>query len=67
MRRVIPLLALLLLSGFTVARSGDQAGMVCKLTGKNIQSCCCTQKSGKLYCTLANKAIDNCCCKSASK
>ena len=66
MRRVIPVLALLLLSGFTVARSGD-GELICTLTGKKISACCCQQKGGKLYCPLAKKTIDNCCCKSASK
>ncbi len=66
MRRVIPMLALLLLSGFAVAGSGD-GGLVCTLTGKKIAACCCQQKNGKLYCPLAKKAIESCCCKSASK
>ena len=66
MRRVIPMLALLLLSGFAVAGSGDER-LVCTLTGKKIAACCCQQKNGKLYCPLAKKAIESCCCKSASK
>ena len=38
--------------------------LVCGLTGKTIESCCCvTAQNGKLHCTLANKDIDSCCCK----
>ncbi len=38
----------------------------CTLTGKTIESCCCTEKDGKLYCPLAKKTIESCCCVPAS-
>ncbi len=67
MRRVIPMLALLLLSGLAVAAGSGAGELVCTLTGNKIAACCCQQKNGKLYCPLAKKTIENCCCKSASK
>ncbi len=48
------------------AKAGGQAAaqepLRCTLTGKTVESCCCTEKDGKLYCSLANKAIESCCC-----
>jgi len=38
----------------------------CTLTGKTVESCCCTEKDGKLYCPLAKKTIESCCCVAAS-
>jgi hypothetical protein len=44
--------------------SASTAALVCGLTGKTIESCCCERaQNGKLHCTLANKDIDTCCCK----
>jgi len=48
----------------TLTASAAPATLVCSLTGKTIDSCCCvTAQNGKLHCTLADKDIDNCCCK----
>jgi len=47
-----------------VSTSASPATLVCTLTGKTIDSCCCvTGQNGKLHCTLVNKDIDTCCCK----
>jgi len=47
-------------------KAGDQATaqepLRCTLTGKTVESCCCTEKDGKLYCPLAKKTIESCCC-----
>ena len=46
----------------------DAGRLVCTLTGKTVEACCCVpQKDGKLYCTLAKKTVDSCCCKPADK
>jgi hypothetical protein len=39
--------------------------LICTLTGKRIDACCCQLKDGKLYCPLAKTYIDACCCKAA--
>lgn len=48
------------------AKAGNQATaqepLRCTLTGKTVESCCCTEKDGKLYCPLAKKTIESCCC-----
>jgi hypothetical protein len=48
------------------AKAGDQATAAeplrCTLTGKVVDTCCCTEKDGKLYCPLAKKTIESCCC-----
>lgn len=69
MRRLIPMLVLLLVAGFTVTQSRVSAasGVLCTLTGKKLATCCCEQKYGHLYCPLAKKAIEKCCCKPDSK
>ena len=46
------------------SKTADPGGWKCSLTGKTVQSCCCTQqKDGKLFCTLAKKTVESCCCK----
>jgi hypothetical protein len=58
--------ALLLLVLAGSATSGvPESGLICTLTGKKIDACCCQMKDGKLYCPLAKKTIETCCCKSA--
>lgn len=57
---------LLLFATLTVVGSTKE-GLVCSLTGKKIESCCCQQKDGKLYCPLAEKTIEQCCCKSSNR
>ena len=51
-------------------KAGNQAKaqepLRCTLTGKTVESCCCTEKDGKLYCPLAKKTIESCCCVAAS-
>ncbi len=69
-RRLLALAGTLLLAALTWAfyPAGTQAaGLRCTLTGKKIESCCCTQKDGKLYCPLAKKTIEKCCCEPAGK
>ena len=66
MRRLIMSSAVLLLlagsaNSWNVA---SESGLICTLTGKKIEACCCEQKDGKLYCPLAQKTIESCCCKS---
>ena len=58
-------LGTLLLAGFTLAAPQapkKEAAILCTLTNKKIDKCCCEQRAGKLYCTLAKKTIDKCCC-----
>ena len=61
MRRFICAGVLLALAGIGAAGVTFK-GLVCSLTGKHIEQCCCEEKDGKLYCTLADKTIDSCCC-----
>jgi hypothetical protein len=58
------------------AKANASSPLRCTLTGKTIESCCCTEKDGastfaqrgepqpnhKLYCPLAKKTIESCCC-----
>jgi hypothetical protein len=44
----------------------EESGLICTLTGKKIEACCCQEKDGALYCPLAKQTIDHCCCHSAS-
>ncbi len=44
------------------AQAAASEPLRCTLTGKTIESCCCTEKDGKLYCPLAKKTIESCCC-----
>lgn len=67
MRRLAATLGLLLFCSFAAVSGGRVEGLVCSLTNKKIDKCCCEQKDGKLYCPLAKKAIEKCCCKSSSK
>ena len=46
----------------TENQAKSQEPLRCTLTGKTIESCCCTEKDGKLYCPLAKKTIESCCC-----
>ena len=68
--RFLALTGALLLAALTWAvypTPTNAAGLRCTLTGKKIESCCCTQKDGKLYCPLAKKSIEKCCCEPAGK
>ena len=50
------------------ATTHEAGKLVCTLTGKTVEACCCLQqKDGKLYCTLAKRTVDSCCCKAADK
>jgi len=66
MRFALAMLLSLLLAGAggSAARAAG-TGLICTLTGKKIEACCCQVKDGKLYCPLAKKNIESCCCKSA--
>ncbi|MGH9779270.1 MAG: hypothetical protein ACRD5I_12745 [Candidatus Acidiferrales bacterium] len=44
------------------AKASAAEPLRCTLTGKTVESCCCTEKDGKLYCPLAKKTIESCCC-----
>ena len=48
-------------SGSVPAKS--ESGLMCTLTGKRIDACCCQMKDGALYCPLAKQKIDHCCYK----
>ena len=48
------------------AKASPAEPLRCTLTGKTVESCCCTEKDGKLYCPLAKKTIESCCCVPAS-
>jgi hypothetical protein len=53
----------LLLVGTLAAQQGKvSAGLMCKLTAKKVEKCCCETRDGKLYCPLAKKEIKECCC-----
>lgn len=57
---------LLLLAALSVAATAPAASpkLVCKLTGKKVDPCCCeVQKNGKWLCKLTGKELDKCCCK----
>ncbi len=52
--------------GLAARQKTEKATLVCSLTNKKIEKCCCEQRGGKFYCTLAKKTTDKCCCKSLS-
>ena len=63
MRRVFAISILLVTAGLGTGFSNAAVkSLVCSLTGKTIETCCCQEKNDKLYCTLADKTIDDCCC-----
>jgi len=47
-----------------LASSAFAAGqkMICRVTGKTMDKCCCEMKGGKFYCKLTKKTYDQCCC-----
>jgi len=59
------LLAISVIPSSTEATGSDSAGLICTLTGKKVDACCCKLKDGKLFCPLAKTYIDACCCKAA--
>ena len=62
---LISMVGILLLAGLLPAgqqESKKQPALVCTLTHKKIEKCCCEKRGEKLYCTLAKKTIDKCCC-----
>lgn len=63
MRRFISVAMLLAFAVLGAGATGK--GLVCSLTGKHIDQCCCQEKDGKLYCPLAKKTVDKCCCDDA--
>jgi hypothetical protein len=64
MRLIMALTISLVLAGSGSSRNvSSESGLICTLTGKKIDACCCQQKDGKLYCPLAKKTIESCCCK----
>ena len=62
MRRLIISIAVSLLLAGSAAPASPSA-LICTLTSKKIEACCCQLKDGKLYCPLAKEAIESCCCK----
>lgn len=66
MHRLVSLaVGTLLFAGLTLAAPQapkKEAAILCTLTNKKIEKCCCEQRAGRLYCTLAKKTIDKCCC-----
>lgn len=63
MRRVIAIAILLVTAGIGAGHTkATVKNLVCSLTGRTIETCCCQEKDGKLYCPLADKTIDDCCC-----
>ena len=42
--------------------SAEQQKMTCRVTGKQVDQCCCEMKGGKFYCKLTRKTYDQCCC-----
>jgi len=55
----------LLIVGSASSAHLSESGLICTLTGKKIDACCCQLKDGKLYCPLAKTYSDHCCCKAA--
>jgi len=56
-------ISLVMLAGSASSRNtSSEFGLMCTLTGKRIDACCCQQKDGKLYCPLAKQTIQACCC-----
>lgn len=47
----------------TLVSGATPKAMKCTLTGKEVKTCCCEERSnGKMFCKLAKKEIDKCCC-----
>ena len=63
MRLIRAVAVALLLAGSASSAHLSESGLICTLTGKRIDTCCCQLKDGKLYCPLAKTYIDTCCCK----
>lgn len=39
------------------------AGMVCTITGTQVEECCCVEKEdGTMVCTLTGEVVTSCCC-----
>jgi hypothetical protein len=68
MQKVLLMSVLVLfLVGTLAAQQGKEtAGVMCKLTGKKVEKCCCETRDGNLYCPLAKKEIKECCCETES-
>ena len=66
MTRMLLTLVAVAALGLSSSANSKGATLRCTLTGKVINSCCCTKgQNGNLHCTLANKDIKSCCCESA--
>jgi len=65
MRLLRAIAVALLLAGCVSSGHVSEPGLMCTLTGKKIDACCCQLKDGQLYCPLAQTYIDHCCCKAA--
>jgi hypothetical protein len=57
MRFALAMLLSLLLASSGSSPTRAVTGLICALTGKRIEACCCQMKDGKLYCPLAKKYI----------
>ena len=58
-KAIITLIAALL----TMNIFAGEPKMICKLTSKEVKSCCCEDRpNGKMFCKLAKKEVDKCCC-----
>ena len=63
LHRIIAIATLQVIAGIGVGHSKAAVNnLICSLTGKTIETCCCEEKNGKLYCPLADKTIESCCC-----
>ncbi len=65
MRLIRAIAVSVLLTGTASSAHLSESGLICTLTGKKIDACCCQMKDGKLYCPLAKTYINACCCKAA--
>jgi hypothetical protein len=68
MRKVLIMfvMAMLFVGTLPAQHAKENSGVMCKLTGKKLEKCCCETRDGKLYCPLAKKEIKECCCESES-
>ena len=67
MRRFLAVtLGTLLLAGLTLAapqNPKETSLLLCTLTNKKVEKCCCEPRGDKQYCLLAQKLVDRCCCR----
>jgi len=62
MKSIQKKLAVLAATGVAATALFASPTLVCGLTAKQLQKCCCEQTDGKLVCKETGQVLDKCCC-----